>query len=291
MRASAICVNDSLLFHPGADKSLVVWDMDRQKELGRLVGHDKQILAVAARGDLEVSAQYSGPTRLWNLEAMQCTATLPDMLLPGGHGTFSACCAASRVLLGSAAGPVKLWDIATSAPVALPDLEGHTGVAYSVKASANTVLSGSSDKTVRLWDLRTGKCVRIMGGHTDGVISVDMDRHCRTAVSGSKDTMVRLWDLGSGRCSDKAFEGHLGGVRDVVMHKSGSSFLSSGRFDFTVNGRVVGSGKASMRADLKALCPAGRDWASRMFASRDLSTVAHCCFNSGERKLELRLWK
>ena len=46
---AAICVNDSLVIHPGTDNSLVVWDMDSQKELGRLVGHDERITTVAAR--------------------------------------------------------------------------------------------------------------------------------------------------------------------------------------------------------------------------------------------------
>ena len=38
--AYSICVNDSLLLYPGVDKSLVVWDLGSEKELGRLVGHD-----------------------------------------------------------------------------------------------------------------------------------------------------------------------------------------------------------------------------------------------------------
>ena len=79
-------MNNSLFIQPGADRSLVVWNMDSQKELGRLVGHDKQILAVAARGNLAVSAQYNGPPRLWNLESLRCIATLPDM-----PDTLSAC--------------------------------------------------------------------------------------------------------------------------------------------------------------------------------------------------------
>ena len=248
--ASSICVNDNLFIHPGADNSLVVWNMDTQKELGQLVGHDQQIRAVAARGNLE-----------------------------------------GKVLLGSASstGPIKLWDVAASAPVALPNLEGHTGAIFSINASASTALSGSSDRTVRLWDLRTGKCVRTMEGHTDNVCSVDMDGDFRSAVSGSKDKTVRLWDLGSGRCS-ATLAGHSVTVRDVVMHESGSSFLSSGFTDLTVNAWAVGSSKASMRADLKAHNMHGTG-GSRFFSSRDLSSVAYCDINTGTHKLELRLWK
>ena len=194
---ASICMDGSLLIHTGGDGSLVVWNMDSQKELGRLVGHDADITAVAARGNLAVSAQDSGPHRIWNLETMQCATTLPGM-----HDTFSLCCMEGRVLLGSVDGPIQLWDIAASAPVALPDLEGHTEALYSIKASDNMVLSSSEDSTARLWDLRTGRCVRTMDGHcrTAGVWSVDMDGYCHTAVSGSSDKTVKLWDLGSGRC-------------------------------------------------------------------------------------------
>ena len=263
-----------------------MWSMDSQTELGRLVGHDRKIAAVAARGNLAVSSQGGGPPRLWNLEAMQCTATLPDM--PGVPDTYSACCMEGKVLLGSDDGPIKLWDIATSAPVALPDLEGHTDAIFDIKVSMSMVLSGSADDLVRLWDLRTGKCVRTMAGHRGGVPSVDMDTHCRTAVSGGGkgDTTVRLWDLGSGRCS-AAYEGHSSEVRDVVLHESGSSFLSSGD-DHIVNAWAVGSSKANMRADFTSLLG---NKTSRLFASKDLSKVAYCCINTGRKKLELRLWR
>ena len=282
--ASTISVADSLLLHPGADNSLVVWNMENQKELGRLVGHDQRIRAVEVRGNLAVTAQDNGSARLWNLETMRCAATLPGLV-----AIAYACSLEGKILLGSVEGPIKLWDIAASTPVALPDLEGHTGIVYSIKASANTVLSGSEDKTVRLWDLRTGNCVRTMEGHTGIVRSVDMDGHCRIAVSGSEDKAIRLWDLGSGRCS-ATFEGHSSLIRDVVMHESGSSFLSSGWDDFIVNAWAVSCSKASTRADMRALCSSGIR-ANRLFASRDLSQVLYCGISAGTRKLEIRLWR
>ena len=266
---------DSLFIYPGPDSSLVVWDMGRQKELGVLVGHDQQIHAVAARGNLALSAQDNGPPRVWNLETLQCTAMLPTV----SH-VFSARCTEDRGMLGLFAGPIKLWDIAASAPIPLPDLAGHTGMVLSIKATANTVLSGSNDRTLRLWDLRTGTCVRTMAGHTDAVVTADMDEHCRTAVSGSRDKLVKLWDLGSGRCT-ATFEGHSSTVRDVVMHESERSFLSSGVRDCMVSAWAVGSDEASMRADLNAFTLPDYRF-SHMFASRDLSKVAYCCLTAKE---------
>ena len=123
-----------------------------------------------------------------------------------------------------------------------------------------------------------------MEGHTGRVFSVDMDRNCRSAGSGSDDETVKLWDLGSGRCSATLEDGP-GLVRDVVMHESGRSFLSSGQF--TAKAWSVGS---SMRADLKMFFPRGK-WASRLFASRDLSRVACCAWDITAMKLEMRLWR
>ena len=240
--------------------------MDKLTVAGRLVCHALRIKDVATRGILAVSAQLNGPPRLWNLETMQCTASLPRM-----SDVWSTYCTESKVLLG-AVGRIKLWHVAASSPVPLPDLLGHTDLIYCIKASASMALSGSGDKTVRLWDLRTGKCVRTMLGHTGSVFSVDMDGHCRTAVSGSEDKAVKLWDLGSGHCI-ATYEGHSTSVRDVVMHESGSSFMSAGRNDHTVKAWVIGSTQAGMTADFKALCPLGSS--SRLFANRDFSRVAH----------------
>ena len=279
---SAFCVEDHLLLYPDASaNSLMVWNMDSQQPVGQLEGHDARITAVAARGSLAVSFQATGSPRLWNLQSMQCTATLPDV--PDIWSTF---CMEGRVLLG-ASGLIKLWDVAASAPVALPDLAGHTGLVHCMKASASVVLSGSGDKTVRLWDLRTGKCVRTMEGHSEVVCSVDMDGHCRTAVSGGDDETVRLWDLGSGQCTE-TYLGRSGSVRDVAMHESGSSFLSSSYGDYIVNAWVVGSTRAMMTVDFEDCCLP--ESSSRLFASRDLSRVAYCCI-SNEDKLELRYWK
>jgi WD40 repeat protein len=61
-----------------------------------------------------------------------------------------------RVVSGSGAGPLKVWDLATRQEVAA--LYGH---AFAVLACAVTpdgrrVVSGSQDKMLKVWDLATG---------------------------------------------------------------------------------------------------------------------------------------
>jgi len=203
------------------------------------------------------------PFKIWSLETMQCTANLTATSLAAGL-------LKDRLLLGSSSGPIKLWGVGGSTPVALMDLEGHSDAIYqSIDASdtSNAAISGSSDKSVRLWDLRTGQCVRVMEGHANDVYSVSMDSAFKTAVSGSGDATVKLWDLGSGRCI--ATYDHGQGVDDVMMHELGSSFLASGFKPGRLKAWALGTDKPLLEADLG---PNGMHFV----ASPDLSMVATC---------------
>ena len=63
------------------------------------------------------------------------------------------------VISGSDDGTVRVWDLATGAPVGDP-FTGHSGGVRAVAAAEldgrPVVISGSSDQTVRVWDLATG---------------------------------------------------------------------------------------------------------------------------------------
>ena len=288
---NAIVMAEPYFLYPTANsKSLVVWDMEKQHTLGRLEGHDNEINVVAAKGSFAISSQEDPVrARVWNLETMRCTATLP-----GGEDdtkTTAVCCMDGRALLGQRDGVIRLWDVAASDPVALADLEGHTSMVHDIKtttAAGGMALSGSVDKTVRLWDLRTSsKCVRTMEGHSGGVLSEDMDGHCRTAVSGSMDKTVKLWDLGSGLCME-TYEGHTNmtkakGAAPGLVHHHISEYNCN-----IVCAWVVGSTRSILRADMASSC-VPNSTIHRLFASSDFSTVAFCSVS--ESQLGLSVWR
>ena len=193
-----IAMTDRLVLFPHNATTATVWDMEDGRSLGLLEGHTSKISRASLNSikktavtvsDDETNQVYA--VKIWCLETMQCTSNLTTT-------NAASMLLIDRLLLGSRDGPIKVWDIGGSTPVALMDLQGHTGCTYSIDTSdsSNVALSGSSDHSVRLWDLRTGQCVRVMEGHEDEVNSVSMDSACKTAVSGSDGMAVKLWDLG-----------------------------------------------------------------------------------------------
>src|SRR5215212_2731990 len=71
---------------------------------------------------------------------------------------------------------VRVWDLATGAPIGQP-LTGHTSFVKSVATAQldgrPVVVSGGGDRTVRVWDLATGAPIgQPIAGHTNDVLSV-----------------------------------------------------------------------------------------------------------------------
>ena len=286
-----LAMSDRLLLFPNSEMSTLVWDMEDERGVGVLEGHTARIVNASfdTTGGKAVTFACDkefGPcaVKVWSLDTMQCTA---DLTSP----TYVFSLLGDRLLLDSEKGPIKVWDIGGSAPVALMDLEGHDGAVYSISASdvSNIALSGSNDGTVRLWDLRTAQCVRVMEGHTDTVRSVSMDSACQTAVSGADDMMVKVWDLGSGRCIDK-YKDSLG-AHKVAMHESGSSFLAACG-DVYLHAWITASGfnQLILDADLSSLCGSSYIYPS-IAVSRDLSRVGICYLNTDEDGLGVSVWK
>jgi WD40 repeat protein len=136
------------------------------------------------------------------------------------------------VVSGSRDQTVRVWDLATGAPVGDP-FTGHT---HAVNAVAVAELNGrpvalsGGDRTVRVWDLATGAPVGDpFTGHTRAVIAVaaaELDGR-PVVVSGGRDQTVRVWDLATGAPVGDPCTGHAGSVYAVVCQTRQGFSLTS----------------------------------------------------------------
>jgi WD40 repeat protein len=145
------------------------------------------------------------------------------------------------VVSGSGDRSVRVWDLATGAPVGAP-FTGHDGPVWAVAVAEvegrPVVVSGSDDRSVRVWDLATGAPVGApLTGHDGPVwaVAVAEVEGRPVVVSGSGDRSVRVWDLATGAPVGAPLTGHDGRVWAVaVAEVEGRPVVVSGSDDRSV---------------------------------------------------------
>lgn len=299
-----LAMSNSLLICPNDDSSATMWDINTNSLRGVLRWEDGEdhaplYWAVDAAGKTAISIHdwdiiNAELFKIWDLETNQQKLSVPT---PGVN--FPCFLDSTTVMLGTRGGPIEVWEIGNNSPVRRIDLVGHTGKVNKIKAGYSNLLSlsCSDDKTLRLWDMRTFGCVRVMQGHSKRVKSVDWDSGFKAAVSGSKDNTIKQWDLGSGRCVDTYMCDEP--VIEVIMHQSGSSFLSledgSINYDFkdftsVLKSWAMGCSSPLMTIPLVHKYQAGYPCTYWVAASSDHSCVA-LCSPSDASFSKIEVWK
>ncbi len=130
-----------------------------------------------------------------------------------------------RIIAGSYAKYIKVWDYKTAAQVL--SLDGHSRSALPVCYSPDGTLiaSGSLDKSVRLWDAATGKEKCRMELHSGNIFAVDFHPSGKYLATASADKTIRLWSADSGKIV-RTFMGHQAAVFDVQFSPDGNHMLS-----------------------------------------------------------------
>ncbi len=218
---------------------------------------------------------------------------------------------------GSVDNTIKLWDIATHAPIATLE---HTDRANSVAFSPDgTILASGSIDHITLWDVATGKNIATLAEHPytnrslafspdgttlasgsgdhirlwdvemripittlrhrqgDVVYSVIFSPDGTILASGSHDHIVKLWDVATGE-NIATLEGHTGAVSSVAFSPNGL-ILASGSEDSTVRLWDVAAGEniATLEGHTR--------WVFSVSFSPDGATLA-----SGSNDTTVKLW-
>jgi WD40 repeat protein len=215
-----------------ADKTVKVWDADKDPAALSLKEHTGAVTAVAYSPDGKriVSGSDDKTVKVWDAQTGQEALSLT------GHTNRVTSVAYSRdgkrVVSGSKDKTVQVWDAQTG-QLAL-SLKGHTHFVTSVAFSADgkRIVSGSSDSTVKVWDAETGQHKLTLEGHRGGVTSVAISADGKRIVSGAGDKTVKVWDARTGT-PQLELKGHTGFVWSVAFSPDGRR-IASGSNDRTV---------------------------------------------------------
>jgi WD40 repeat protein len=196
---------DIVYFHDGqrvittcGDGSIIVWNLENGREMGRLVGHRGWVygVSVSADGTRALSGGFDYTVRYWDLNEfrelrshVQHAAIVRSVVLsPDGSTAFSA----------GFDGTIVIWHPLEEIP--LRTLKGHKEAveALDLSPDGKLLVSASSDHTIRIWDLQSGQSNRTITGHAGPVQAVRFSPAGDRILSGGIDATVRYWNAGTG---------------------------------------------------------------------------------------------
>lgn len=181
----------------GGDPTLKLWEIDTEKCLATLKGHELSIYSICLLNNEKhvVSGSADQTLKLWNIETGECLLTLK------GHSQYvrsiKITLDGKHAISGSDDDTIKIWDLETGACVGT--LEGHQHPVYSVAISPDGSLIASAgfiDKTVRLWAWPSGACLQVIGNEDNRFpLSVAFSPDGLRLVVGTTEGTIYIYRL------------------------------------------------------------------------------------------------
>ena len=238
----------------GDDGTVRIFGGDTGEVRYKLTGHKGAVreMAFSRDGTRFATGSEDRSVRVWGISPSDAPA------LSGFPGSMEALVLSpdGRHLAVRSAGAVKVWDVGSGQPIALPG--GDTG-RVSVTAfspDGKKLAAAGWDWVVRVWDLASGQLLPLLKGHTSNIYSMAFSSDGLRLTTASADRTLKVWDASSGQerqtlpgyagaVMASAFE--PGGNRLAVVGGDGSVTVldaTSGRELYKLSGTLAAADKA-----------------------------------------------
>src|SRR5689334_12689800 len=157
IRCMALSADEKYLASAGADKTVIVWDVESEKKVLTFTGHENWVVALEfgpkSATTLLASGDFDGTVKIWNLQTarleQEITSTRPYSI------TSLAFSPTGEMLAIATGNKISVWNLKTHAMQKV--LEGHHGpVTKILYGRDDYIFSSSLDGTMRMWNLVTG---------------------------------------------------------------------------------------------------------------------------------------
>ena len=180
-----VSADSTQAFTAGADKAVVLWSLDKLKEIRRFTGPAVAIKSISASSDGHWLAGGGEDKNLilWSVENAKPVLTVPT---PSAIGAVAVSSDGGTVVAAGADKIVRTYGLQTSAnpPVATLVSEGklHSEpiTAVALAADDHTLLTASADKTVKSWFAASRAPRATYVGHTGPVYSLAFSADSKT---------------------------------------------------------------------------------------------------------------
>ena len=186
--------NPQLLISASRDYTIQQWNTITGHQIGPTYEGDKVVLS--PDGTCFVSWREATAT-VQNFDPGVVIAKLQPSL---NH--FQYCCFSpdSKLVAGSTAYTIHVWDITGSDPFLIETLVGHTGFINTLSFSS-TLISSSDDKSIKFWQISTSS-TESTPSTPDPIMSVHLQASNGIAIAFNEGGEVSVWDLSTGLFKD-----------------------------------------------------------------------------------------
>jgi WD40 repeat protein len=271
-----------------AEAQVQLHDLATGRVKQTLKGLKGMVYSVAVSPDgarIAVGSGYEAQLTVWDTSSGQL---LWSRLEPRHHSIMSAVFHPGGKSLavgygeysGSAAGQVKVWDVASGRETAaFPGPAG--GVSKVAFHPDGKRLAVAGSERVEIWDIATRVKVREVRGHSRWVYTVAFSPDGKWLATGGWDRTIWLWDANAGAEPTTRFGEHDGYVLDLAFSPDGRSLVSTsedrsvrmwevptGRLMATFHGNSDGVNCVAFRPDGQELATGSMDGTARIWNVR-----------------------
>ncbi|MBC8504950.1 MAG: hypothetical protein ISR58_13420 [Anaerolineales bacterium] len=246
---------DGLTAMSGGDDGMVIlWDVNKGKEIRSFEGHSGAVRAVAFSpdGHTAVSGGFSSKSPLepgelirWDVSSGEeirryegNDAGVVDVAI-SSNGRHLIASSGEVDYLGVPGQVYSLiqWDTETGEIIRrfegidrdLPAVDISPKCASFFQTERDYCnglsISGSTDHNIYFWNLETGEKISTLEGHNEIVREVEFSPDGRRAISGGGDGELILWNVEKGEVVNR-FSAHSAGINDITISPDGRIALS-----------------------------------------------------------------